>query len=170
MKKIFTLILALMAFVVGSQTVRAEATKTMEVTVESGINFYDEENKDVQFAITLLGNLGQLSFTEAQQIVSTKTGKVLLTVSEEGIIVVSSDVTSDDDIFYTFTDADREYFKEEDLANGSASKLMVSDVELVNVPFEINTVTMAKQYAYFYLYTKLEEGNYYTLNEMNEIF
>ena len=88
---------------------------TMEVTVESGINYYDKENKDVLFALTLLYNLGQLSFTETQQIVSTKTGKVLLTVSEEGIIVVSSDVTSDDDIFYTFTDADREYFKEEDI-------------------------------------------------------
>jgi len=115
MKKIFTLIIALMAFVVGSQTARAEATETMEVTVESGINFYDEENKDVRFALTLLFNLGQLSFTETQQIVSTKTGKVLLTLSEEDIIVVSSDVTSDDDIFYTFTDADREYFKEEDI-------------------------------------------------------
>lgn len=61
-------------------------------------------------------------------------------------------------------------FKEEDLVNGVASKLTVSDVELVNVPFEINTVTVAKQYAYFYLYTKLEDGNYYTLDEMNEVF
>ena len=103
----------MMHFVAGSGG--GTDLQTMEVTVESGINFYDEENKDVRFALTLLFNLGQLSFTETQQIVSTKTGKVLLTLSEEGIIVVSSDVTSDDDIFYTFTDADREYFKEEDI-------------------------------------------------------
>lgn len=61
-------------------------------------------------------------------------------------------------------------FKDEDLINGTLSKLNVSDIELINVPFEINKVEVAKQYAYFYMYTKLEEGNYYTLDEMNEIF
>ena len=61
-------------------------------------------------------------------------------------------------------------FKDEDLLNGAVSKISIQDVELVGVPFEINTVTVAKQYAYFYLYTKLENGNYYTLDEMNEVF
>lgn len=61
-------------------------------------------------------------------------------------------------------------FKDEDLLNGAVSKIVIQDVELVGVPFEINTVTVAKQYAYFYLYTKLENGNYYTLDEMNEVF
>ena len=61
-------------------------------------------------------------------------------------------------------------FKEEDLINGVASKLAVSDIELINVPIEIKNTNVAKQYAYFYLYLKLENDNYYTLDEMNEVF
>ncbi len=91
------------------------ATETLEFTVKSGMNIYDDENEDVNFFLSLLFNLGQIHLTEEQWVVSTETGKVLFTLSEEGIITVSADVTSDDDIFYTFTDADRAYFKEEDL-------------------------------------------------------
>ena len=115
MKKFITLIVALMAFFMGTQNAYAEATETLEFTVKSGMNIYDDENEDVNFFLSLLFNLGQIRLTEEQWVVSTETGKVLFTLSEEGIITVSADVTSDDDIFYTFTDADREYFKEQDL-------------------------------------------------------
>ncbi len=54
MKKIFTLILALMAFVVGSQTARAEATETLEVTMKSGMNLNPEVNERAYYALGAL--------------------------------------------------------------------------------------------------------------------
>ena len=61
-------------------------------------------------------------------------------------------------------------FKDEDLLNGVASRLVVKDVEMLSVPLEITSLEEAKKYAYLYIYSKLEDNNYYTINEMNEVF
>ena len=116
MKKIITLIIALMAFVMGSQTVHAQATETLNVIVESGMNFNDQENFDVQLAINALVIIGQINYVplsdEVTGVTSTKTGKLLFSGTNDGFITVSADVTTNDDIFYNITEADRVAFEE----------------------------------------------------------
>ena len=61
-------------------------------------------------------------------------------------------------------------FKDEDLLSGVASRLVVKDIEMLSVPLEIKSIAEAKKYAYLYIYSKLEDNNYYTIDEMNEVF
>ena len=61
-------------------------------------------------------------------------------------------------------------FKDEDLLNGTVSRLTAGDVEIMSTPIEIVSITEAKKYAYLYIYSKLEDNNYYTIDEMNEVF
>ena len=116
MKKIITLIIALMTFVTGTQVAHAQ---TLNVIVESGMNINDQENSDVQLAINALVFAGQIEYVplsdEVTGITSTKTGKLLLSGTDDGFITVSPDVTTNDDIYYIITDADRAVFEEADM-------------------------------------------------------
>lgn len=127
MKKLFTLIIALMAFVMGSQTVRATLThQTLEGTLESGMNLYTEENYLLVRAIDALVSVNQLTefFNNEEEMSVTYSRpnpfKSLFNVTEKGVVTILEDVTSDDDITYTITDADRMVFEEEGFAQTMA--------------------------------------------------
>lgn len=58
---------------------------------------------------------------------------------------------------------------EEDLYKGEINQT-IDNIQLSGAPFTIDDESEAKSYAYFYMYKLLLEDNYYTLQEMNEIF
>lgn len=59
-QKILTLTIALMAIAIGAEDVQAAPTKNLAVTVESGINLFDDENEDIYMAIASLHYFGQI--------------------------------------------------------------------------------------------------------------
>ena len=61
-------------------------------------------------------------------------------------------------------------FAEKDLLDGYISSKKIEDIELLKVPFEIEGLEQAIKYAYFYIYNKLINDNYFTAEEMNEVF
>lgn len=64
-------------------------------------------------------------------------------------------------------------FEDKDLLNGSVSSLKFNNgyqIEIVNVPMIINDYKVAVEYAYFYMYYKISDGEYLSINEMNELF
>lgn len=60
-------------------------------------------------------------------------------------------------------------FPTQDLLDGNLSHAKVDTVELSHVPFVIDNLQIATQYAYLWLYDLLMKGNYYSLSEMSEI-
>ena len=111
MKKFFTLIIALTAFVMGSQTVRAEATETLVGTIKTGTVFNNPEDNNYLAFLLLWNYFHQLNmdFDEDTEgnIISNLDGKVLFTVDENKTVTLAPGVTSADNIFYTITDEDR---------------------------------------------------------------
>jgi hypothetical protein len=79
MKKFFTLIIALTAFVMGSQTVRAEATETLEGTIKTGTVLNNPEDNNYIAYLLLLNYFHQLNmdFDEVLR-VTDKKGKEFL--------------------------------------------------------------------------------------------
>ena len=65
--------------------------------------------------------------------------------------------------------ANLEDFSDKDLLDGQLSKYEVGPISLTNVPFLIKDTTLAKRYAYLWLYDLLMQDNYYSLSEMSEI-
>ena len=120
MKKLFTLILALAAFAMGTQKVHATLLQDLYVTIESGMNLEAEENIDAYNAFFALYMTQQIygGYSDEARVLafySTATDKFLFTQTTDGVVTVSSKVTDADDIVYTLTDADRELIKEEDV-------------------------------------------------------
>ena len=110
MKKIFTLILALIAFVVGSQTARAEATEDLEVVLKNGMALNDPEYNNEYMGIMSLLFMGQLSpsYSEnGQAFVSTATNRTLFFLDGNNVVTIAQDVTKADEFTFTITDADR---------------------------------------------------------------
>lgn len=60
-------------------------------------------------------------------------------------------------------------FPTQDLLDGRLSREKIDTVELSQVPFVIEDLNIATQYAYLWLYDLLMKGNYYSLTEMSEI-
>lgn len=58
---------------------------------------------------------------------------------------------------------------EKDLLNGKLSKYEDEDIRLSDIPLRIDSVIVAREYVYFYLYHLLMENNFYSISEMNEI-
>ena len=120
MKKLFTLILAIAAFAMGTQKVHATLLQDLYVTIESGMNLEAEENIDANNAFLALYMTQQIygGYSDEARVLafySTATDKFLFTQTTDGVVTVSSKVTDADDIVYTLTDADRELIKEEDV-------------------------------------------------------
>ena len=120
MKKLFTLILAIAAFAMGTQKVHATLLQDLYVTIESGMNLDAEENIDANNAFLALYMTQQIygGYSDEARVLafySTATDKFLFTQTTDGVVTVSSKVTDADDIVYTLTDADRELIKEEDV-------------------------------------------------------
>ncbi len=110
MKKIFTLILALIAFVVGSQTARAEATEDLEVVLKNGMALNDPDYNNEYMGIMSLLFMGQLStaYSEnGQSFQSTATGRTLFYLDGNNVVTIAQDVTKADEFTYTVTDANR---------------------------------------------------------------
>lgn len=110
MKKIFTLILALIAFVVGSQTARAEATEDLEVVLKNGMALNDPDYNNEYMGVMSLLLMGQLSpsYSEnGQAFVSTATNRTLFYLDGNNVVTIAQDVTKADEFTYTVTDADR---------------------------------------------------------------
>lgn len=110
MKKIFTLFLVLMAFVVGSQTARAEATEDLEVVLKNGMALNDPEYNNEYMGIMSLLFMGQLSpsYSEnGQAFVSTATNRTLFFLDGNNVVTIAQDVTKADEFTFTITDADR---------------------------------------------------------------
>ena len=61
-------------------------------------------------------------------------------------------------------------FKIEDLLNGTISKITIDNIEIINMPIIINSIRIATEYAYLFMYNKLVTGAYLTITEMNEAF
>ena len=62
-------------------------------------------------------------------------------------------------------------FDDNDLLNGTISSLKFNDsIEIVNVPFVIDTLKIATEYAYLFMYQKISDGEYLSIIEMNELF
>lgn len=60
--------------------------------------------------------------------------------------------------------------EEKDLEGGVISNYKHGDIEFVSVPFEITDEDCAIKYAYFHIYHLIQQDNYFTISEMNEIF
>lgn len=113
-QKIFTLMIALMSMTIGAQNVCAEPTEVWEVTVESGMNLLSKENADISIALGTLQMISQINISMSYPHImyySVQTQKVLFTVDMDGIVTVNA---SAEDIYYSITDADREFMKNED--------------------------------------------------------
>lgn len=61
-------------------------------------------------------------------------------------------------------------FNIEDLLNGIISKITIGNIEIINMPISITSTRTATEYAYLFMYNKLVNGEYLTINEMNEAF
>ena len=61
-------------------------------------------------------------------------------------------------------------FSENELLNGSITKKEIDNIEIINMPIYIDDLKIATQYAYLFMYNKLIDGEYLTINEMNESF
>ena len=61
-------------------------------------------------------------------------------------------------------------FSNNDLMNGTITKIEMDNIEIINMPIYINDLNIATQYAYLFMYNKLVDGEYLTINEMNESF
>ena len=61
-------------------------------------------------------------------------------------------------------------FSNSDLMNGAITKIELDNIEIINMPIYIDDLNVATQYAYLFMYNKLVDGEYLTINEMNESF
>ena len=119
MKKFFTLIIALLTFVSGTQVAHATLLQNLEVTLKSGMILDDENNTDIYMAFLALYLFNQIKPLAYVDEIRTWTygspaDKVLFTMTTDGFVAVSSSVTTDDDIIYSLTDEDRETLSNED--------------------------------------------------------
>ncbi|MBO4551127.1 MAG: Ig-like domain-containing protein, partial [Bacteroidaceae bacterium] len=100
--------------------------KTIGGTLGTGINvFYGEEYKLLNIAIKALASVNYLTkvFNQPENSLMyylTETNKFLFSVDSHGIATVSPDLTDDDDILYTITDADRTAFEQGGIAKDLA--------------------------------------------------
>lgn len=60
--------------------------------------------------------------------------------------------------------------KDEDKKNGFISSLDIDDVEISKMPFKIKTLKVASEYSYWYLYDRMINGEYLSLEDMNDIY
>lgn len=60
--------------------------------------------------------------------------------------------------------------KDDDKKNGMISLIQVDDVEITKMPFKLRTVKLAEEYAYWYLYEKINSGEYLSLDDMNDLY
>ena len=119
MKKIITLIIALLTFVSGTQVAHATLLQNLEVTLKSGMILDDENNTDIYMAFSALYLFNQIKPLAYDDAIRTWTygspaDKVLFTMTTDGFVAVSSAITDEDDIIYTLTDKDRETLSNED--------------------------------------------------------
>ena len=117
MKKLSTLIIALMAFFMGTQNAYAEATETLVGTIKTGTVLNNPEDNNYLAFLLLWNYFHQLNmdFDEDTEdvIISNLDGKVLFTVDENQTVTLAPGVTSDDDIVYTITNKDRNSLRAE---------------------------------------------------------
>ena len=117
MKKIITLIVALLAFAMGTQSVHAQPTKDLIGPIRTGMVFDPEGTSYAYFVTNLLTeHFNQLRVeydidTWEKIYISNKSNKMLFTVDSEDKVTVLSNVTEADDIVYTITDEDRNQLK-----------------------------------------------------------
>ena len=112
MKKLTTFIIALLAFVLGTQVAYAEATERLSVTLYEGMDLYDDVNDDAEKAIYVLTEIGVLSKSERDPILhtytysSSATGRQLFKTFDD-CVQLEPEVGSDDDIVHVLTEEDR---------------------------------------------------------------
>lgn len=58
----------------------------------------------------------------------------------------------------------------EDKKNGFISQIQADNVEITKMPFKLRNFNLAKEYAYWYLYEKINSGEYLSLNDMNDLY
>ena len=124
-------------FVPGSGSGGNTDLLTYEGTLKSGMNLYAQENNQLNLAINALvatdylteffysGHSGPHHDEEMSLIMSlmyflTETNKHLLSVSPEGIVTLSDELSAADDISYVITEADRTIFEEKGYAEDLA--------------------------------------------------
>ena len=134
MKKLFTLILAIAAFAMGTEKAYASLLQDWEVTLESGMCFSENENTKAQYVVWLLDECNQIvySYDDATQTTtySSPANKILFTISKtDGIVTIADGVTSADDISYTLTYEDR-------------ARIGNNDIELYNYLAGIRTLIL----------------------------
>ena len=56
--------------------------------------------------------------------------------------------------------------KDEDKKNGFISSLDVDGVEISRMPFKIKTLKVASEYSYWYLYDRMINGEYLSLEDI----
>ena len=112
MKKLITFIIALLAFVFGTQVAYATPDQDLIVTLYEGMDLYDDANDDAEKAIYVLTEIGVLSKSERDPILhtytysSSATGRQLFNTFED-CVQLDPEVGSDDDIVHVLTEEDR---------------------------------------------------------------
>lgn len=60
--------------------------------------------------------------------------------------------------------------KDEDKKNGIIGHIEIDNVEITKMPFKLRTIKLAEEYAYWYLYDKINFGEYLSLADMNDVY
>ena len=120
-------------FVPGSGSGGNTDLLTYEGTLKSGMNLYAQENKQLSLAIDALVATDYLTeflnsghsgpkYEEEMSLMYflTETNKHLFSVSPEGIVTLSDELSAADDISYVITEADRTIFEEKGYAEDLA--------------------------------------------------
>lgn len=102
-----------------------------------------------------------------------KAGHTLSSYMEKEIVNIlkkhASYIEMSKDLDYCYIDSLLE-IKDEDKKNGVIGSLDIDDVEITKMPFKLKTLKLASEYSYWYLYDKIINGEYLSLEDMNDVY
>ena len=102
-----------------------------------------------------------------------KAGNTLSTYMKNEILNIlkknASYIEMNDDLQFCYIDSLLD-IKDEDKKSGVISLINVDEVEITKMPFKIKTLKMASEYSYWYLYDRMINGEYLSLEDMNDIY
>lgn len=102
-----------------------------------------------------------------------KAGNTLSSYMEKEIVNIlkkhASYIEMSKNLDYCYIDSLLE-IKDEDKKNGVIGSLDIDDVEITKMPFKLKTLKLAEEYSYWYLYDKIINGEYLSLEDMNDVY